>query len=58
MATTGLDYHVALPTQDDITVLIIVEHRNGTQLSGHTAHLGDDIWLHQMYLVGRDVGST
>lgn len=49
MAATGLDYHVALPAQDDIIVSIIVEQRNGTQLSRHTAHLGDDIWLHQMY---------
>lgn len=58
VAATGLDYHVALPAQDDIIVSIIVEQRNGTQLSRHTAHLGDDIWLHQMYLVGRDAGST
>lgn len=54
VAATGLDYHVALPAQDDIIVSVIVEQRNGTQLSGHTAHLGDDIWLHQMDLAGRD----
>lgn len=58
MAATGLDYHVVLSAQDDVIVSIIVKQRNGTQLSGHTAHLGDDIWLHQMYLVGRDAGSA
>lgn len=57
VAATGLDHHVALPAKDDIIVSIIVEQRNGTQLGGHTAHLGDDIWLHQMYLVGRDAGN-
>lgn len=58
VAATGLDYHVALPAQDDIIISIIVEQRNGTELSRHTAHLGDDIRLHQMHLVGRDAGST
>lgn len=53
MAAAGLDHHVALLAQDDVVASVIVEHRNGTQLGGYTAHLGDDFWLHQVYLVGR-----
>lgn len=53
VAATGLDYHVTLLAQDDIVASVIVEHRNGTQLGWHTAYLGNDIWLHHVYLVER-----
>lgn len=58
MAATGLDHHVALPAQDDIAVSVIVEQGDGTQLGRHTAHLGDDVRLQQVYLAGRGAGST
>lgn len=58
MAATGLDHHVTVFTQDDIVAAVIVQHRGGTQFGGCTACLGDNIWLHQVHLAGREGGDT
>lgn len=54
VAATGLDHHVAVLPQDDVVAAVIVEHRGGTQFGGCTARLGDNIWLHQVHLAGRE----
>ena len=54
VAATGLDHHVAVLPQDDVVAAVIVEHRSGAQFGGCTARLGDNIWLHQVHLAGRE----
>ena len=50
MTATGSDHHVLVFLQDDVGVIVEVEHRDGVQLGGSATRLGDVLWVQEMDL--------
>lgn len=52
-ASAGLHHHVSVFLEDHVVVVVIEEDRNGAELGGSTACLGNLIWLQEMDLPHR-----
>lgn len=50
VAATGSHRHVPVLLQDDVGVVVEVEHRDGVQLGGGAARLGHVLRVHEMDL--------
>lgn len=50
VAATGPDHHVAVFLEDDVGAVIKVEHRDGVELCGGTAGLGNRVGVDKMNL--------
>lgn len=50
VATTGPDHHVLVLLQDDVGVVVKVEHGDGVQLGGGAAGLGHVLRVHEVDL--------
>lgn len=53
--SAGLHHHVSVFLEDHVVVIVIEEDRNGAELGGSTACLGNLIWLQEMDLSHRHI---
>lgn len=52
VAAAGSDHHVAVLFEDDVGAVIEVEHRDGVELRGGAAGLGDRVRVDEVNLEG------
>lgn len=59
VAAAGPHHHVLVFLQNDVGVVVEVEHGDGVELGGGTAWLWYVLWVHQVHLKikGNDLGS-
>lgn len=50
MAATGSDHHVAILLEDDVGAVVEVEHRDGVELRGGAAGLGNRVRVDEVNL--------
>lgn len=50
MAAAGAHHHVLVLLQDDVGVVVEVEHGNGVELGRGAARLRYVLWVHQVHL--------